>query len=126
MHIAGSLLAGYLQERCGRKKTMLLSSIPQAIGCYLLYCSSNAMHLYLSSTLVGIGAALGEVPVATYISETASSKFRGRLFFFTKFGYGLGALSLFLLDSYLNWRTLALISTVCPLLATCYLLLVTF
>lgn len=124
MHIAGSLLAGYLQERCGRKGCMLFGVIPQVIGCALLLYSTQPKHLYLSSVSIGIGAALGEVPIATYISETASSRLRGRLFFFTKFGYGLGALFMFFLSNYVKWRNLALISAACPLITACYLLTV--
>lgn len=68
-----------IAQRIGKKKTLLIVSIPQMSSWLLIYLANNASLLLVSRFLGGFagGGIFGIVP--SYISEISDDKLRGGL-----------------------------------------------
>lgn len=67
------ILFGKVSDSIGRKKTLLLSIIPDIIGYTILFFSGNILFLLLSRLFMGVG--WGTFPVGqAYISDISSNK----------------------------------------------------
>lgn len=51
----GSVLSGIVLEPLGRKRSMILVTIPHIIGWLLLYYASSLTDLYVAAVLLGLG-----------------------------------------------------------------------
>ena len=74
----------------------------------------------MHSIAVGLGTAFSEVTIITYISEISNVELRGRLFSLGKIGYGFGSFVAFSLAIFFDWRKLALICSVMPVIMLIY------
>ncbi len=88
--IIGSLIAGWLNDTLGRKKTLLLLAIIFIVGALLTAISPGLIFFLVCRVIVGlgIGAAASVVPV--YISEIAPPQQRGRLVTFYQLAVTVG------------------------------------
>jgi len=76
----GALLAGFLTDHLGRRKTFLITAAMIIIGVAIfLAASTNVVALIISFILVGMFAIGMETPVLTEISESIPAKYRGNL-----------------------------------------------
>ncbi|RWS24496.1 proton myo-inositol cotransporter-like isoform X1, partial [Leptotrombidium deliense] len=74
-----SLLAGYLSDKIGRKKVILISSFILIIGSIVLGFASTKYHLLLGRMIVGAGIGLASMIVPIYNAEIAPQAIRGRI-----------------------------------------------
>jgi MFS transporter, SP family, galactose:H+ symporter len=88
--IIGSLIAGWLNDALGRKKTLLLLAVIFTVGALLTAISPDLVFFLVCRVIVGmaIGAAASVVPV--YISEIAPPQQRGRLVTFYQLAVTVG------------------------------------
>ncbi|MBM38056.1 MAG: MFS transporter [Woeseia sp.] len=108
--VIGALSAGFICERFGRKKILILVGIfylSSAIGSAL---SGGPFFFALMRLVGGFGVGISSIVVPAYIAEIAPAKYRGRLValyqFQIVFGILIAFLSNFILSEYfsLNWR----------------------
>ncbi|VVC25992.1 Sugar transporter, conserved site,Major facilitator superfamily domain,Major facilitator, sugar [Cinara cedri] len=124
-HPIGSFISGFLQERFGRKRCMIFANVPSIFGWILLYYSHTTISLYTSTVLMGMSIGFSEAPILSYVGEITEPKLRGSMTSLASMTSMLGSLIVFTLRYYFsNWRTVALLSTLCPLTCICLILLI--
>jgi putative MFS transporter len=108
--LVGTLVSGWLAERFGRLRIAALTILIFAVMSLFCALAWNAQSLIVFRFIQGIGLG-GEVPVAaTYISEIARAKGRGRFFTLYELVFPLGLLSTAVLGYWLvprfGWQTM--------------------
>uniref|UniRef100_A0A182KGL3 Major facilitator superfamily (MFS) profile domain-containing protein n=1 Tax=Anopheles christyi TaxID=43041 RepID=A0A182KGL3_9DIPT len=117
----GSIFSGMLAQPIGRRRAMQLINIPIFVAWMLFHYASDVTFLYLGLALAGLSGGLGEAPVLTYVAEITEPRYRGMLAATGSTCVILGVLLEFLMGSFMRWRTVALISSVVPILAVVFL-----
>ncbi|XP_066997593.2 facilitated trehalose transporter Tret1-2 homolog [Anabrus simplex] len=113
----GCLLSGWLMDRIGRKKTLIVTELPLIIG-WLLICSAvNIEMLYIGRLFVGFGSGMVGAPARVYTSEVTQPHLRGMLSALASVGVSLGVLIEYTFGSFLSWSLLAGINTIIPILS---------
>uniref|UniRef100_A0A182MQM0 Major facilitator superfamily (MFS) profile domain-containing protein n=1 Tax=Anopheles culicifacies TaxID=139723 RepID=A0A182MQM0_9DIPT len=120
----GSIFSGMLAQPIGRRRAMQLINIPIFIAWMLFHYASDVTFLYIGLALAGLSGGLGEAPVLTYVAEITQPRYRGMLAATGSTCVILGVLLEFLMGSFMKWRTVALISSVVPILAALLLFLI--
>ncbi|XP_037708825.1 facilitated trehalose transporter Tret1 [Drosophila subpulchrella] len=77
--VMGNLLAGFLQDRIGRKLVLLFIALPYTVFWFLVYFVQSVEFLYIGRLMAGITGGTCYVVLPTFISEIADSNVRGRL-----------------------------------------------
>lgn len=77
--IVGSLVAGRLSDRLGRKKVMIAAGIFFTLGAVEQSASQVVRELVLGRVLVGLGVGMASMIVPTYLAECAPTSIRGRI-----------------------------------------------
>ncbi|GLV41627.1 uncharacterized protein CBL_06856 [Carabus blaptoides fortunei] len=120
----GCLFSGIITQPLGRKRSMQLLNIP-FLGAWLLFhYASTVDHLYMALCLTGLSGGLLEAPVITYVAEITQPHLRGMLSATSSMTIIFGVMTQFLLGTFLNWRTVALLNVIIPLLAVVLLFIV--
>lgn len=99
--VAGAAIAGYLSDRYGRKKVLLVSAllfIASALGC--LFADSIAV-LVVARLIGGLGVGFAAMVAPLFIAELAPAHLRGRLVSFYQLAIALGILCSYLSNSFL-------------------------
>jgi sugar porter (SP) family MFS transporter len=104
----GSLLAGAISDRFGRRPTLLVSGGVFAIGALASAFAPSTAFLIVARFVVGFGIGLCSVTSPLYVSEVAPSKHRGALVSLYQFAITIGILGAYLVDLWLapsaDWR----------------------
>ncbi|KAK5646752.1 hypothetical protein RI129_005216 [Pyrocoelia pectoralis] len=112
----GCLLSGIITHPIGRSRAIRLAS-PFLFVAWLLFLFANEIwHIYLALCLCGLTSSLVEAPIIAYKAEVSQPHLRGMLSATTSLSCVLGVLIQFLLGTFLYWRTVAVISSVFPLI----------
>ncbi|XP_017047519.1 facilitated trehalose transporter Tret1 [Drosophila ficusphila] len=77
--VMGNLLAGFLQDRIGRKLMLLFIAIPYTIFWCLVFFVQSVEFLYVGRLMAGMTGGACYVVLPTFISEIADTNVRGRL-----------------------------------------------
>ena len=85
--------AAIVCDRLGRKRTLLLSSILNALSLFFLYNTTSQELLVLFSIASGMASALGLVTGATFLLENSSADERMYLFSMSSLIYAFSILS---------------------------------
>ncbi|XP_052866654.1 proton myo-inositol cotransporter-like [Anopheles cruzii] len=120
----GSIFSGALAQPIGRRRAMQLINIPIFIAWMMFHYATDVSFLYWGLALAGLSGGLGEAPVLTYVAEITQPRYRGMLAATGSTCVILGVLLEFLMGSFLKWRTVALVSSVVPVLAALLLFLI--
>jgi MFS transporter, SP family, arabinose:H+ symporter len=115
--ILGVAVAGFLSDRFGRKKTMILSAVMfsiSGIGCAI---SGNFNQLVVYRIVGGIGIGMVSIISPLYISEVAIAKYRGRLVSLYQLAITVGFLGAYLVNYQLMKIALSGIESGGPLLS---------
>jgi len=115
--IVGSVFAGWFVQRSGRRTTMFVATVPYLAGWVLIYMGTSVEMLCFGRFLTGLGCSVAIVPIPLYVAETASKDLRGTLGSGVQLSVAIGILLVYALGLAFNWRELALIGTVIPVLA---------
>lgn len=126
----GGILVGYLLDRIGRKRTMLVNNLIGIIGWTLIAGAfqkdkhSAFIQILIGRFMSGIMIGLFCSPTGVYTAEITLPKIRGKLLLGTAMALSLGILSMYTLGYFIrdSWR---LISTICLCFQIVCFLLVT-
>ncbi|XP_050498227.1 facilitated trehalose transporter Tret1-like [Diabrotica virgifera virgifera] len=113
----------YLCDRIGRKKTLMLISIPQVLSWILAAVAKNVYVFYVARALAGMGNACFYSAFAIYIGEVANPTVRGTYGNSIAFTFYLGDFLIAVIGSY--W-SVQLTSYVCVTIPILFLILFSF
>ncbi|XP_070689918.1 solute carrier family 2, facilitated glucose transporter member 8 [Pempheris klunzingeri] len=112
----GGLLGGWMVEKIGRKLSLMFCSLPFVFGFTIIIAAQNVWMLYLGRVLTGIASGVTSLVVPLYISEMAHERVRGMLGSCVQLMVVLGIMGVYLAGLYLDWRWLAICSSIPPTL----------
>ncbi|XP_040050597.1 solute carrier family 2, facilitated glucose transporter member 8 [Gasterosteus aculeatus] len=113
---AGGLLGGWMVGRIGRKLTLMFCSLPFVSGFVVIIAARSVWMLYAGRLLTGLASGVTSLVVPLYISEMAHERVRGTLGSCVQLMVVLGIMGAYLAGLYLDWRWLAICSSVPPTL----------
>uniref|UniRef100_A0A182ISD0 Major facilitator superfamily (MFS) profile domain-containing protein n=1 Tax=Anopheles atroparvus TaxID=41427 RepID=A0A182ISD0_ANOAO len=97
----GGLISGYLLDRIGRKKTLMLINVLSIVSWTLIaVCSKTNFDLMytqilIARVIIGIVIGLVSAPASIYSAEIATPKMRGRLTVLTSLMIAVGILLIY-------------------------------
>lgn len=77
--IIGAAVGGWLNDRIGRKKTILFADILFLLGAILMASAQSPSVLIVGRVFVGFGVGMASMTSPLYISEASPTKIRGAL-----------------------------------------------
>ncbi|KAG8385843.1 hypothetical protein BUALT_Bualt03G0087300 [Buddleja alternifolia] len=77
--IIGAAVGGYLNDKYGRKKSILLADILFFIGAIIMAASVGPWMIILGRIFVGLGVGMASMTAPLYISEASPARIRGAL-----------------------------------------------
>ncbi|XP_044268552.1 facilitated trehalose transporter Tret1 isoform X2 [Tribolium madens] len=113
----GCLLSGAATQPIGRRRAMQLVNIPFLTAWLLFYFSTDVWQIFLALCITGVTGGLLEAPTLTYVAEITLPSLRGILSSTSGVAVICGILAQFLLGTFLNWRIVALVSVVVPIVS---------
>ncbi|XP_056320408.1 solute carrier family 2, facilitated glucose transporter member 6 [Danio aesculapii] len=121
---AGGLSAMFLNDRVGRKISIMISGLPSVLGLLVMGSAQNFWMLLWGRFLTGIagGITAGSIPV--YVSEISHPSVRGMLGSCPQITAVFGSLALYALGLILPWRWLAVageVPVVIMMLLLCFM-----
>ncbi|PVU89320.1 hypothetical protein BB561_005427 [Smittium simulii] len=112
--LVGSLFAGYLSDRFGRKRVLLYNSIIFLIGATIQAFSLNAASLIFGRFVSGISSGTAIVITPIYLTEIAPIHARGTLNLFNQMSIVIGLLLAQIIGYFFEtgnrWRMVFIIS----------------
>ncbi|XP_063051401.1 solute carrier family 2, facilitated glucose transporter member 6 [Engraulis encrasicolus] len=119
--VAGGLGAMLLNDRLGRKASIMLSALPACAGYLVMGAAQAVWMLYLGRFLTGVSSGMTAASIPVYVSEISNPKVRGALGSCPQLMGVFGSLALYALGLVLPWRWLAVAGEV-PVLVMLVLL----
>ncbi|XP_017323264.1 solute carrier family 2, facilitated glucose transporter member 6 [Ictalurus punctatus] len=119
--IVGGLSAMVMNDRIGRKHTIMISVIPSTAGFVMMVAAHKVWLLLLGRLLTGIAGGITASSIPVYVSEISHPGVRGALGSGPQIMAVFGSLALYLLGLVLPWRWLAVAGEV-PVLVMLFLL----
>lgn len=113
----GCLLGGYIMDRYGRKKVLLLTELPLILGWLLISFASDVYMIYVGRLLVGLGAGMVGAPARVYTSEVTQPHLRGTLTGLASVGISVGVLLQYTFGAFCTWQVLSGLSAIIPILS---------
>ncbi|XP_029296364.1 solute carrier family 2, facilitated glucose transporter member 8 [Cottoperca gobio] len=113
---AGGLLGGWMVEKMGRKLSLMFCSLPYVFGFTMIIAAQNVWMLYIGRVLTGLASGVTSLVVPLYISEMAHERVRGTLGSCVQLMVVMGIMGVYLGGLYLDWRWLAICSSIPPTL----------
>ncbi|MEE6505297.1 hypothetical protein FKM82_005486 [Ascaphus truei] len=103
----GGVSSMFLNDRLGRKLSIMCSALPSAVGYLLMASAQNFWMLVVGRILTGYASGVTSSSIPVYISEISHSGVRGALGACPQIMAVCGALVLYALGLVLPWRWLA-------------------
>ena len=113
----GCPIAGWIVEKYGRKTTLLITSLPFLLGWIGIAYGTTLQMLYTSRFLTGLGGGMVCVGSPLYISETSTKEMRGMLGSGVQLFVTIGILCVYIFGMYFDWRSLALLCAIIPVVS---------
>ncbi|KAG9102692.1 hypothetical protein FRC06_001439 [Ceratobasidium sp. 370] len=88
----GAMVAGWLADRVGRKRTIQIGSTVAVLGCSLQTGAQNISYLMVGRVIAGLAIGCLSMIVPLYQSEISPPELRGFLTGMTQFMIGMGFL----------------------------------
>lgn len=107
---------GGLAMQHGRKRILAIMSIPFSLSWVLTVFAKSVDTMFLTAFFGGFCCAIISMVTQVYISEISSPDIRGFLSAIQKMSGHLGILISFTLGAYLDWRQLAMLVAVAPIM----------
>ena len=77
--IIGAAVGGWINDRFGRKKAILLADFLFFVGSVIMACSNGPALLIVGRVFVGFGVGMASMASPLYISEASPTRVRGAL-----------------------------------------------
>jgi len=117
--MSGPVLAGWLSDSIGRKKSLILADLLFGVGALGTALATGIGQFNLYRVLGGIGVGMASVVSPMYIAEIAPARIRGRLVTLNQLAIVIGSTSSIVVSYFLsfhgNWRAM-FASTLVPIL----------
>ena len=113
----GSMFGGFLIDKCGRKLSIIISSVLYILGGIFLAAAQSYSVIIVGRVILGLGMALAAASECVYVSELAPKKIRGSLVSLNEFGITVGILGSYVInvafasDEENGWRYMFGLST---------------
>lgn len=108
--IPGPVLAGWVSDRIGRKKSLILADLLFGVCAVGTAISSHVGQFVLYRVIGGIGVGMASVVSPMYIAEIAPARIRGRLVSLNQLAIVIGSTSSIVVSYFLsfsgNWRAM--------------------
>lgn len=111
----GGLFGGMLMQY-GRKRILALMSLPFSLSWVLTVFAKSVQTMFITAFIGGFCCAIVSMVTQVYVSEIASPDIRGFLSAIQKISGHFGILISYLLGAYLDWRQLAMLVAVAPMM----------
>jgi len=106
--LVGTLVAGSLSDRFGRRTVILSACLVFAAGILTILSAQTFAMLLFARLLLGVGVGIVAVAVPLYLSEVAPARIRGRSLTLFQLLLNFGILLAYLIDLFFtpsgNWR----------------------
>ncbi|KAL0125280.1 hypothetical protein PUN28_004423 [Cardiocondyla obscurior] len=112
--IFGSYASGYLGERWGRKRTLLFSIVPFAIGWILIATANNIAQLYVARIVFGLAVSLTFTILPMYCGEIAETSIRGSLGSFLQLFITIGLLYAYAIGPFVSYTVFWILCAIVP------------
>lgn len=113
--IFGGFAAAILGSRFGRRRCLLLLTIPDILGWVLIASAQNLPMILLGRFLQGFASAGYSPSIWVYVAEIAQPQHRGTLGAITLPAIATGTLLSYCLGAIIDWHFVAMIAAVIPL-----------
>ncbi|KAH1024659.1 hypothetical protein HUJ05_004113 [Dendroctonus ponderosae] len=120
----GCFLSGYVTQPFGRRRSMQFVTVPFLAAWLIFQYATEPWHVFLALCITGFSGGLLEAPTLTYLAEVTTPNLRGVLAATSSVSVIVGILAQFLLGTFLHWRSVALASSVLPIVACALLFFV--
>ncbi|XP_043796666.1 facilitated trehalose transporter Tret1-like [Apis laboriosa] len=117
----GCFASGPVSQFIGRKRSMMLTTLPFVAAWVIYYYATTAAMLFVALAMTGLTGGLLEAPVMTYVAEVTQPHLRGMLSATSTMSIILGIFTQMLGGKLGNWRTVTLVNLIYPLI--CFLAL---
>lgn len=77
--IIGAAMGGWMNDRFGRRSTILVADVLFFIGAVIMASAPNPALLIIGRVFVGLGVGMASMTAPLYISEASPAKIRGAL-----------------------------------------------
>ncbi|XP_074304494.1 inositol transporter 4-like [Silene latifolia] len=77
--IVGAGIGGFLNDKIGRKLTMMIADALFLTGAIIMACAPAPWVIIIGRVVVGLGVGMASMTAPLYISETSPAKIRGAL-----------------------------------------------
>merc|ERR1719510_1154915 len=114
--IFGGFAAAILGSKFGRRKSILILTIPDILGWILIAASQNLSMILAGRFLQGFASAGYSPSIWVYVAEIAQPQHRGTLGAITLPALATGTLLSYCLGSIIDWHYVAMIGAVIPLI----------
>jgi sugar porter (SP) family MFS transporter len=106
--IAGAIIGGWLANKIGRKKSMVLVAVTYAVFALMCAFSASVPMLMVARLLLGLTIGISVVVVPVFVAESAPADIRGSLLVAyqvaTVVGIIIGYLAAYALAGFGGWR----------------------
>ncbi|CAB4058587.1 TRET1 [Lepeophtheirus salmonis] len=119
LSLLGALLGGIFSSlilKHGRRRILLFVSLPFSLSWLLTTIASNVEMIYVTAFAVGFCSSIVQLATQVYISEIAHPSIRASLCSSSKVFSQVGLLTSFALGAWLNWRQLAIVCAIGPIM----------
>jgi len=104
-------LAGYIMDRIGRRKSLVLLSIPLITGWLLIAFSPTVVFMSIGRFLTGISIGGYILVCNVYLAEISEQRIRGTIMASTCVALGTGMLMTYILGTFFSWFVLSAVNT---------------
>lgn len=77
--IIGAALGGWINDKLGRKRTILVADVVFFIGALVMSLAPSPWVIIVGRVFVGLGVGMASMTAPLYISEASPAKIRGAL-----------------------------------------------
>ncbi|KOS16821.1 High-affinity glucose transporter [Escovopsis weberi] len=96
--LIGSLLAGWLADKMGRRIALQIAAVDWIVGAVLQCSSQNVAHLVVGRIVSGLAIGVTSSQCIVYLSELAPSRTRGRIVGIQQWSIDWGILIMYLIS----------------------------
>lgn len=125
-HPIGSLLSGPVCDKIGRRKAIMMVTIPLTAAWIMLGFAQSFPLICVGFTIIGFSMGLKEAPSITYVSEISEPSVRGMMSTIAVMSYNFGIFIVLGLGLALSWRQVAWICAIFPFSCLMAVLFVSF
>lgn len=118
-HLTSPIIAGFLMDWFGRKRTCLYASILPFLSWLLIFLSYSVVYLYIARFAAGLWIGLTTTIMPLYIGEIAIPSLRSSLSTVNNLLLNLGVLFVYIVGPNVSYFSLAIICEVITLIYIC-------